>query len=606
MKKIFRKRKLQIRFFLAYLTIALLVTGAFSIFFYRYTSQILIRRETKALADLNTSFISAIDQILSDMNTVSVNICYSDQVIGSLDTNLTESYASFRSLIDTLVSINGIDVKVDQMNIYDFEGTLAQVGIRTAVTTVDIDSLDWIDEVRGLDGGKYLTLPYQTNNLAYNSNTYGNSQTNWYVSLLRTYRDDTKKQAGVIETIKNCQSIFYPVSSYIQKTENAPQVFIYDSQGSLVYPYGNASGDPAEFPDYFTAAQVSEETSRYRNPADGTRSILAASRSSFSGWTYVAVQQEAVVLSSVKQLGLMLLGFIGLMLLFSAFLSWHLSKGLLLPIRKLQGIISKTELETLGENPKAPLGTSIDELKELNLAFQNMQKKLKASMDDLLESRQQELKSRSLALQSQINPHFYYNTLSNIIVLAEDGQTDEVIAMCRSLTRIMRYITGTGSSVVTLDAEISYIRQYLYCMKVRYQSSLNYEIQIDDAIREEAVPKLIIQPLVENALKYGTVSTPPWFLLVKGEIDGDFWTVTVTDSGNGFSKESLELIRTRMEKADANPGMPEMQLGGMGLLNVYLRWKLFCGGDAVFVCRNTEDGHGQILIGRRRKKNGDL
>ena len=181
---------------------------------------------------------------------------------------------------------------------------------------MDIDSLDWIDEVRGLDGGKYLTLPYQTNNLAYNSNTYGNSQTNWYVSLLRTYRDDTKKQAGVIETIKNCQSIFYPVSSYIQKTENAPQVFIYDSQGSLVYPYGNASGDPAEFPDYFTAAQVSEETSRYRNPADGTRSILAASRSSFSGWTYVAVQQEAVVLSSVKQLGLMLLGFIGLMLLF--------------------------------------------------------------------------------------------------------------------------------------------------------------------------------------------------------------------------------------------------------------------------------------------------
>ena len=156
-----------------------------------------------------------------------------------------------------------------------------------------------------------------------------------------------------------------------------------------------------------------------------------------------------MVLSSVKQLGLMLLGFIGLMLLFSAFLSWHLSKGLLLPIRKLQGIISKTELETLGENPKAPLGTSIDELEELNLAFQNMQKKLKASMDDLLESRQQELKSRSLALQSQINPHFYYNTLSNIIVLAEDGQTDEVIAMCRSLTRIMRYITGTGSSVVT-------------------------------------------------------------------------------------------------------------------------------------------------------------
>ena len=95
-EKIFRKRKLQIRFFPGLPDDCAAGDRGFFHLFYRYTSQILIRRETKALADLNTSFISAIDQILSDMNTVSVNICYSDQVIGSLDTNLTDSYASFR------------------------------------------------------------------------------------------------------------------------------------------------------------------------------------------------------------------------------------------------------------------------------------------------------------------------------------------------------------------------------------------------------------------------------------------------------------------------------------------------------------------------------
>ena len=120
-----------------------------------------------------------------------------------------------------------------------------------------------------------------------------------------------------------------------------------------------------------------------------------------------------------------------------------------------------------------------------------------------------------MALQSQINPHFYYNSLASVIVLAENDQPDEVIRMCRNLTKIMRYITNTNETVTVRD-EIDYINQYLDCMKVRYQSSLNYIINVDPEVMTEKIPRLLIQPLVENAIKYGIDSEPPWGIAIHG------------------------------------------------------------------------------------------
>ena len=120
------------------------------------------------------------------------------------------------------------------------------------------------------------------------------------------------------------------------------------------------------------------------------------------------------------------------------------------------------------------------------------------------------MKARSMALQTQINPHFYYNTLSSIIVLAENGDSETVVKMCRNLSQIMRYITSTAETTVTLKDELDYVQKYLYCMKVRYQSSLNYSIHVDESLLSQPVPKLIIQPIVENAIRYGSNCAPPW------------------------------------------------------------------------------------------------
>ncbi|MFV0527887.1 MAG: sensor histidine kinase [Lachnospiraceae bacterium] len=345
-----------------------------------------------------------------------------------------------------------------------------------------------------------------------------------------------------------------------------------------------------------------EDTSGVReivNTSSGTKEYLAYSYSSYTDWTYVTVYPESYILRPVNRLLNLLLLFILGLFVVSLAISFYLSKSLTKPIRHLKHMVQRIEIDTLGKETTTDYPIPYIELHELYAAFYHMSEKLKISMNELIDSRQQELKSRSLALQSQVNPHFYYNTLYSIILLAERNQRDEVITICRNLSTMMRYITDGGQTRVTLQQELDYIQKYLYCMKTRYQSSLNYIIDVDPSLLTYMAPKLIIQPLVENALKYGTTGTPPWQLTITGRLYDNYWQIDVIDSGSGFTSEALERIAQRVRDADANPGMPEMKIDGLGMANVYMRWKFFCQDTMIFKYGNTPTGNGIVSIGQR-------
>jgi two-component system sensor histidine kinase YesM len=160
----------------------------------------------------------------------------------------------------------------------------------------------------------------------------------------------------------------------------------------------------------------------------------------------------------------------------------------------------------------------------------------------------------------------------------------------------MRYITDGSSLTVPIAEELEYITEYLYCMKVRYQSSLNYEITVDPELYGLIVPKLIIQPLVENALKYGTNCEPPWSVSVSSEITDTEFRIFVKDTGPGFSPESLEKINNSIASVSSQEKMMELSINGLGILNVYSRWRIYCGSSlCIFECRNREDTQGAVV-----------
>ena len=348
---------------------------------------------------------------------------------------------------------------------------------------------------------------------------------------------------------------------------------------------------------YYSIAVNADSTVCFRDPSGNGNTYAAIESSAYSGYIYMTMQPEYVILEPVHKLIQIIILVAVIFLLLTLLISHHLSRSIVRPIDHLKHIIQRMELDTLGVERATSYPVSIDELEELYLAFQNMSDHLNHSMNQLIETQQQELKSRSLALQMQINPHFYYNSLSSIAVLAENDNKEEIYTMCRSLSNIMRYITDSSHTIVKLADEIDYVKKYLYCMKIRYQSSLNYTIDIPDSLLELQVPKLIVQPLVENAIKYGSDCEPPWYICVRGVVEDDYWKIEIIDSGNGFSDEALKKISENIQKASVNPSMPELQINGLGTLNVYLRWKLFCKDQIIFTCGNTEDGHGIVSIG---------
>ena len=495
---------------------------------------------------------------------------------------------------DLFLSLSGTELKADQVNLYDFSGYVLQAGLSTMVKKTDSSRTEWLQKAREANGKKIITKPYSTYEYSKSA-----KYTQWMISVYRSFTNQYRRGVGVIETAKQCKSIFKSIISYEKKNHDAAaSVYVFNNDGELIYPYDISEENAEQIKPYFTLTDDSQTSTRLKSPLTGKNVYATRADSKYTGFTYLTVQPESFILKPVYQMLQILLAVVAAFLLASVIVSYKLSRSVVKPVKHLKHIIQRMELDTLGQEKVTSYPVSVNELEELYQAFQHMSDNLKDSMMELTEAKEQEVRARSMALQTQINPHFYYNSLSSISVLAENGDCDTVVKMCRNLSMIMRYITDTGHTTVTLADELDYVRKYLYCMKVRYQSSLNYNIDVDESILTENVPKLLIQPLVENAIRYGSDCAPPWTITVSSYIADNCWKITVTDTGPGFSEEACARIAENLAKADQNPGLPELKINGLGTVNVYLRWKIFCKGDIIFEYGNTEDGHGMVSIGR--------
>lgn len=591
-----KQRSLQSKLFIAYLGMASLILFAFASFFYLFVSGRLKESQISAMNTLNSSFKTQVDSAILDLDTVSVNINYSNISKSILDQkfDLTISDDMLSDMSDLFISLSGTELKADQVNLYDFSGYVLQAGLSTVVKKTDDSRTEWLQKAREADGKKIITSPYPTYEYSKSA-----KYAQWMISVYRSFTNQYRRSVGVIETAKQCKSVFKSIISYEKKNRGtAASVYVFNEDGDLIYPYDISEDERTSIQDYYTLTKPSQTSAKLVSPLTGKEEYAARIDSGYTGYAYLTVQPEAVILAPVYQMLQILLAVVAAFLLASVIISYRLSRSVVKPVKHLKHIIQRMELDTLGQEKVTSYPVSVNELEELYQAFQLMSDNLKDSMEELTQAKEQEIKARNMALQTQINPHFYYNSLSSIMVLAENGDCDTVVKMCRNLSLIMRYITDTGTTTVTLADELDYVRKYLYCMKVRYQSSLNYSINVDESLLTEEVPKLLIQPIVENAIRYGSDCAPPWTITVRSIITEDYWKITVTDTGPGFSEEACQKIAQNLAKADQNPGLPELKINGLGTINVYLRWKIFCKGNIIFEYGNTEDGHGIVSIGR--------
>lgn len=220
---------------------------------------------------------------------------------------------------------------------------------------------------------------------------------------------------------------------------------------------------------------------------------------------------------------------------------------------------------------QTPIEAREYEIQTLSDGFEKMVERL----NQLIEQNKQEqisLRSAELALlQAQINPHFLYNTLDTIIWLVESGKYEQAVEMVTSLSGYFRSSLSKGRDIITLREEEQHVRSYLEIQHVRYQDILEYEIDIEQELAEYEIPKLTLQPLVENALYHGIkLKRGLGKILVRGYQEGDHICLVVSDNGAGIGKERLAEVRSAIRK--------EKRVG-FGLSTVHERLQLLFGPE---------------------------
>ncbi len=197
---------------------------------------------------------------------------------------------------------------------------------------------------------------------------------------------------------------------------------------------------------------------------------------------------------------------------------------------------------------REPVRSEVPEIQTLSVGMEQMIARLGAQMKES-QQRQESLRKTELALlQAQINPHFLYNTMDTIIWLIEAEKTEEAVDMVSNLSDFFRHSLSKGEDVITLEEEERHVRSYLQIQHVRYKSVMDYTVDIDPALHHALIPKLTLQPLVENALYHGIkLKRSVGMIQISGKREGSIIVLQVADNGVGMTAERLEALRRAME-----------------------------------------------------------
>ena len=370
-------------------------------------------------------------------------------------------------------------------------------------------------------------------------------------------------------------------------------IFILDENGNIVYhPQQQQLYNELQTENIDLVMNAESDTIRTGRGSD--EKIYTMARSDKTGWTIVGCMNTAELLKkSQKAQSIYLVMAVGLVAV-ALFLSNIIARNITLPIQKLRDSMARVQegdfhgadIEVLSEN----------EIGSLTKSFNVMTHRIEELMEQNIHEQEQKRRSEMKALQSQINPHFLYNTLDSIIWMAEGKKNEEVVLMTASLARLLRQSISNEDEVVSIGNEIEYVRSYLTIQKMRYKDKLEFEIDVDPSIKYIKIVKLVLQPIVENAIYHGVkYKESKGLLIVRGYTRGENAFIEIADNGVGMDAETLKHI---FERHKVN-----YHSNGVGVYNVQKRLQLHYGADYGITYR-SEPGIGTtatIIIPRNQE-----
>ena len=340
----------------------------------------------------------------------------------------------------------------------------------------------------------------------------------------------------------------------------------------------------------------------------GQRRQVTVKTVGYTGWKLVGVVPSESLWDNYGQLLLFFLFIVFFSVFLLVFVNLRLSAWITAPMKKLDRAVK--ELEGGREDVVIEEGGCY-EVQHLSRSVRSMVSTMRHLMDDIIRQEEQKRRSELDVLQSQINPHFLYNTLDSVIWMTENGRTEDAVVMLTSLARLFRISLSRGSNIITVAEELEHARHYLTIQKMRYKNKFSADLSAEDGVESLYTIKLIVQPILENAIYHGMdYADGDGKICVRAFREGEDTVIEVADNGLGMPEEVVERL---LDQGSAYAAAGSKG-SGIGLRNVHRRIQLTFGREYGLTILSEPDDGTVVRIrlpaldeeaGRRYRKEGE-
>ncbi|WP_346012607.1 sensor histidine kinase [Intestinimonas butyriciproducens] len=519
-----------------------------------------------AIQEENQILVSQVNQSLStylrDMIRLSDSICYN--VVKNTDLEREGVGEEIRLLYDTYSDY------VENVALFTRTGELLATAPAAKVKDgIDVTGEEWFTSAMAQTENLHFGVPAIQTLFVDAENNY-----KWVVSLSCAVEltQGGGAQLGVLLIDLKYSALTALFQSV--KFSGSGYVYLVDGTGNLIYHPERtliATGRVREN-SLQTAAR---SDGIYTEVWEGARRSVIVQSVGYTGWKVVGVVERPGFTMSLQQtlpfLVVIICAYVELLILMNVLLSRKITE----PLRRLRESVG--QVEEGAERPPIYVGGTA-ETRELGTAIQTMVDRMRQLTADMVREHEQKQKSELNALQAQINPHFLYNTLDIIVWMIENGQREDAIRVVTALARFFRISLSKGRNIIPVRDELEHVRNYLLIQEMRYKNKFRYQITCPEACANLTTIKLVVQPIVENAIYHSMDFMDGDGLIdIRADTDGRDLTITVSDNGLGMPPDVVERLLTASPQPGAQTG--GKRGSGIGLRNVQERIRLYFGSE---------------------------
>lgn len=484
---------------------------------------------------------------------------------------LNESYAAYFSVEDVFVcSYNGSVYESDKNKL-------------SLTADYDFTRTGWFADMKQSGAGVSILSQYDSSSYI----STGEPQKLFSI-VKKIYNYRSGKEIGCLIVHMNSDILGNVLQSV--NSNEYQQCLIIDNNKKIIY-----HPDSDYIGTQYREARVSELLTMQNGYMESLseKGYLVFSTSAVTGWSVISVVDNKYIMDSINRLRLFLILTAVFCVVLSVYFASYISKTISDPVARLQ-----RKMYQVGEGDfdiRAATGAS-DEIGQLTLSFDKMVERTKQLIENVYQSEIYQKEAELNALQAQINPHFLYNTLQTIDMMAEEEGADEISDACQALSKIFRYSINRGQEFVHVQDEIVHIENYMLIQKLRFGSKLEVRYDIQNECRELYIVKLLIQPMVENAVVHGMENVlDKCYVTIRVYRKEDCLYAEVEDNGTGIAPGQLMELNEKLARSAEQKMVHEVDYvknhRSIGLENTNARIKLYFGQE-YGITITSEEGTG--------------